>query len=338
MDKERLEEAYLGVMLGTAAGDALGLAWEGMKARHVRKEVRRIVPPFFLVSDDTEQTVFVAEALCAHPQDLTKQVRRLRRCMVGWLMRLPFGIGWGTLRACCRSLLGLRVTGVRSAGNGAAMRAALLGVRFRNDPVALRQHSRAIAEVTHLDERAVEGALFVSIVARCCLKGLTPRECVAAAMEEVHHQALRDAIALGMGCAESGNPASLERTGFIVHSVAVLSYVFCRFGDCPKEAVFEAIALGGDTDTHAAMLGAWLGVMHGPDWCLEWTEMLMPGLGDEVHLRSLAWLLSQSESQSVEVPRWSRSWALLRNLLMFPIILAYAMLRIPFAQASGFQS
>lgn len=53
--------------------------------------------------------------------------------MLGWFARLPFGIGFGTLRACLRLAMGLQRSGTASAGNGAAMRAAIVGVALAND-------------------------------------------------------------------------------------------------------------------------------------------------------------------------------------------------------------
>jgi ADP-ribosyl-[dinitrogen reductase] hydrolase len=51
---------------------------------------------------------------------------------------------------------------VRSAGNGAAMRAAVVGAYFHDRPAERRAFGEALARVTHVDDRAVQGALFVA--------------------------------------------------------------------------------------------------------------------------------------------------------------------------------
>ena len=48
------------------------------------------------------------------------------------------------------------------------MRAAIIGAFFDNRPVERERFGRALAEVTHLDPRAVEGALYVAELAAAC--------------------------------------------------------------------------------------------------------------------------------------------------------------------------
>ena len=71
-----------------------------------------------------------------------------------------------------------------SAGNGAAMRAAVVGVFFHDRAAERREFGRALAEVTHRDARAVEGALYVAELAASCARspgGTPPSEMVTEA-------------------------------------------------------------------------------------------------------------------------------------------------------------
>jgi ADP-ribosylglycohydrolase len=66
------DEAIIGCILGTAVGDALGLPYEGLSPeRATRLFPKRASYHFILgrgmVSDDTEHTCFVAEALLLPP-------------------------------------------------------------------------------------------------------------------------------------------------------------------------------------------------------------------------------------------------------------------------------
>ena len=122
------------------------------------------------VSDDTEQTALLAQSLVRHPADLDRCVEAFRKSLLGWFCRLPWGIGRATLRSCLRIALGIHPSGVVSAGNGAAMRAAILGAFFHDQPEARQAFGRAIAEVTHRDERAVEGAIYVAEMAAACVR------------------------------------------------------------------------------------------------------------------------------------------------------------------------
>ncbi|MFK7987178.1 MAG: ADP-ribosylglycohydrolase family protein [Sandaracinaceae bacterium] len=121
------QDRLRGALLGVALGDALGLPYEGLSAKRVKRRRPRadrfqLFGATGFVSDDTEQSALLAHAL-AEGDDDADVVSRFRRSMVGWFLRLPFGIGWGTLRACVRMAIGWPRPGVGSAGNGAAMRA-----------------------------------------------------------------------------------------------------------------------------------------------------------------------------------------------------------------------
>jgi ADP-ribosyl-[dinitrogen reductase] hydrolase len=165
-----LRDRFAGVLLGTAIGDALWLPMEGMGAAAIARTYPRIDRFFLLgrtgfVSDDTEQSALVAQSLARHPQERERFVRASQWSLLGWFLRLPWGIGFGTLRACLRIALGFRKTGVSSAGNGAAMRAAIVGTFFYDAPATRRDWVDEVARVTHLDKRAVEGARFVAELA-----------------------------------------------------------------------------------------------------------------------------------------------------------------------------
>ena len=265
-------ERLSGVLLGTAVGDALGLACEGMSAKAIARRFGvvnryRILGRTGFVSDDTEQSALIAQSLARFPDDLDACARDFRRALLGWFFRLPWGVGRATIRSCLRIGLGLSPTGVNSAGNGSAMRAAVIGVYFQDRPVERRRFGRVLAEVTHRDPRAVEGALFVAETAAACA-GSSPGANRSALLEVtrgvVNNRELAAAIDQGRSLAEQGS-ATLEAarvcgtSGFVVHTVAFASYCFARYGDDPMRALTEAIAAGGDADSIAAILGAWLG-------------------------------------------------------------------------------
>ena len=154
MSDDRIE----GTLLGTAYGDALGLAVEGMSAKAIARRFGAVERFHLLgrkgfVSDDTEQSALVAQSLARHPDDLDAAARGFRLSLLGWFLRLPWGVGLATVRACVRIALGLRRSGVQSAGNGAAMRAAVIGAAI-DDPAQRRAWSDRFAEVTHTDPRA----------------------------------------------------------------------------------------------------------------------------------------------------------------------------------------
>src|SRR5688572_25940638 len=107
-----MEEAIVGCLLGTAVGDALGLPCEGLSRRRQERLFGRIDGHRFLfgrgmVSDDTEHTCLVAQALIASAGDIPRFERHLAREFRFWLLGLPAGIGRATLKAVLRLWLGV---------------------------------------------------------------------------------------------------------------------------------------------------------------------------------------------------------------------------------------
>lgn len=334
-----MEDRLLGTLLGTAVGDALGLATEGMSARAIARRFGRVERFHVLggigfVSDDTELSALVAASLARHPHDRDACVRAFRFALLGWFLRLPFGIGLATLRACVKIALGFRTSGVGSAGNGAAMRASIVGVFFRDDEAKRRAWSDAIARVTHTDPRAVEGARFVAeLSARCAVSvpDAERRALVLRALDVVDAPQLRAAIELAVDLAESdatldAAATALGTTGFVVHSVPLAVFAFLRHGDDPKETWVQTVAAGGDTDTNAAIAGAWVGALHGAAALpSDLVNRLQRGPFGREHLRELARALAAAHAgERVELPHPALAIAMARNLALFPVVLVHA--------------
>jgi ADP-ribosyl-[dinitrogen reductase] hydrolase len=339
----RLEDRLIGTLLGTALGDALGLPAEGMSARAIRRRFGRIDRFRLLgrtgfVSDDTEQSALLAQSLARHPDDSERCVRAFRRAMLGWFCRLPWGIGWGTLRSCLKIAAGLSPSGVASAGNGAAMRAAILGAFFHDRAEARETFGRAIALVTHRDDRAIEGALYVAELAAACARSSDDpsREALQAkARRVVQHPLLASAIDLGREIALAGGDTkaaaeSCETSGYVVHTVAFATFVFLRHGDDPMLALTEAIHAGGDTDSTAAIVGGWMGALYGAAALpADLVARIHDGPFGPSHLRALGSALARlHKGQHAPVPGYSKAGALIRNLVLCPVIIGHGFRRL----------
>ncbi len=336
---DRLE----GVLLGTALGDALGLPCEGMPARRIAARFDGFTR-FHLfgrtgfVSDDTEQAALIAASLAAHPDDPDAALRSFRRGLLGWFFRLPFGIGFGTLRACLRLALGFRESGIRSAGNGAAMRAGIVGVVFADDTRIRRELGRRFATVTHTDPRAVEGALFVAELAALCALAKPCADRVGLCRDAlcvVENEELATAVDRAVELSLQGNvtvldaAAMLGTSGFVIQSVPFSTFVFLRHGDTPRQAIVETILAGGDTDTNGAIVGAWAGVLHGSGALpKDLIDRIQDGPFGPTHLRRLAAALENGKPVRI---RYNPVVAFLRNLLLYPVVLAHGFRRlVPF--------
>jgi len=210
-------------------------------------------------------------------------------------------------------------------------------VLFQDRPEERAAFGRALAEVTHRDERAVGGALYVTEVAACCARsptGIAPQVCQAEARGVVVHDELGPAIdqarelaLCGVGTAEAAGVCGTS--GYVVHAVSFATFCFLRYDD-PLRALAEAIGAGGDTDTIGAILGGWLGALHGESGLPgALIARIHDGPFGPAHLRALAACLAQiREGRPARVPSYSPTAALLRNLTLYPVILGHGLRRL----------
>jgi ADP-ribosylglycohydrolase len=258
--------------------------------------------------------------------------------LLGWFCRFSWGVGRATIQACVRIGLGLNCSGVKSAGNGAAMRAAIAGTFFDQQPSQRERFGRALADVTHRDARAVEGALYVAELAAACAaspSGTRPQICQEQARRCLTVPDLDAAIdgarAFALLRVSTQDAAeSCGTSGFVVHSVSFATFGLLPYGSDPLLALTEIISPGGDTDSAGAILGSWLGSLHG--------EAALPrGLIEKIHdrpfgpthLRALAGCLAQVQGgASAPVPSYSAAQALARNLVLYPVVIGHGFRRL----------
>jgi ADP-ribosyl-[dinitrogen reductase] hydrolase len=333
-----LQDRFEGVLLGTALGDALGLPAEGLSREEIglrfgTMDRFRLVGRRGFVSDDTEQSALVATAL-ARSGNWDDAVRAFRRSLLGWFARLPFGVGLTTLRACLRIAFGMERSGVHGAGNGAAMRSAIIGAYFFDDARMRSVYARAFAEVTHTDPRAVDAAIFTSELSALSIGSPDRRTSFGAACKVVTDRALSAALERASSLAEERADiarAAIEigTSGYSLHSVPFATFVFLRFGHDPMLAIREAVLAGGDTDTNAAIVGAFMGALHGARALpADLIDELDDGPFGPTHLRNLAAALDAARSGTLRAVPFSALHALLRNIALFPVILIHGFSRI----------
>jgi ADP-ribosylglycohydrolase len=346
MSPSDVSDHLTGTLLGTALGDALGLPCEGLSAPTIARRFGsvdrfRLLGRTGFVSDDTEQSALVAQSLTRHPHDVDACVRSFRRSLLGWFSRLPWGVGLATVRACVRIALGLKPTGVMSAGNGAAMRSAIIGSFFHDQPEPRREFAKRLALVTHRDDRAVEGAVFVAEVAAACVCNSGPvltASALAEARRVVTNPQLGEALDRAFDLASQNvdihhAAEALGNSGFVVHTVPFALYGLLTAKTEPLDTLTQAISAGGDTDSIGAILGGWLGARHGESGLpAALIHHIHDGPFGPTHLRRLATCLASTRSgHSLPIPSYSPTAALARNLALYPVVLAHGFRRlIPF--------
>ncbi len=330
-------DAVAGALLGRAVGDAVGLPYEGMSAR---RGVRLLGPPdrhrfLFgrgMVSDDTEHSVMVLQALCEEPTDADRFARAFARRLRWWLIAVPAGVGIATLKATLKLWVGFPASrsGVFSAGNGPAMRTGVLGAAI-DDLGQLRAFVRAAPRVPHTDPKAEAAAFAVALAAWCARRDL------AAEFFDRHRATAPDApaeFADLLTRVESGIAAGQSVTdfaggfdrrgvsGYIYRTVPVALFAWQRHPTDCRAAVAELVRCGGDTDTTAANGGAIVGAGVGPsrlpaDWVAgiwEWP-------------RSVAWMRRLADAVTGEraqaPPAVTPGVGLARNAVFLAAVVAH---------------
>ena len=274
------DRLFAGVLLGTAVGDSVGLPAEGLRPETIRRRWpgpwrHRLLPGAKgMWSDDTEHTLMVAQCLLEHPDDVGAFQRALARRLRWWLAALPAGVGFATARAILRLWLGIAPgrAGVFSAGNGPAMRSAVIGVYFARDEKRRTDYVAACTRLTHTDPKALTAARAVAELAAAIATGNGPFDQTAAPAEVLTAldadpgwqeivRRMAGAWAARTSVAGFAAGLGLQRgvTGYAWHSVPVAIYAWGRHcGDF--RATLEAVYVcGGDTDTVGAIAGALAG-------------------------------------------------------------------------------
>jgi poly(ADP-ribose) glycohydrolase ARH3 len=286
IDEELLRKKFIGALLGTAVGDALGMpveSWTHKKIDSRYGHLDKMVDGWMLrghYTDDTRLMIGVAESLieckgfsgrqmAAQFMDNFEAFRGYGPGSLRVFQRLMYGVKWDEA--------GKHIYGAGSYGNGGAMRIAPVGVLYHNRPDVLIEVALNSGKITHTHPLGLEGALlqayavglsastdplllgqFDKIEFINALSGLVE--------EDYYHVKLKKII-------EYLEMDELPVIEDVIHtlgvgvraqdSVPMALYCFLAKCDSFSDAVSYAVNMGGDTDTIGAMTGAIAGALHG---------------------------------------------------------------------------
>jgi ADP-ribosylglycohydrolase len=254
-------------LVGLAVGDAIGARFEGQGPDPVRLVVPLDPPdPPARWTDDTQMALGVMEVLLAQGSIVEDRLaeafarryepwRGYGTAMHRILPRIREGEPWHALTQ--------DVFPGGSFGNGAAMRVAPLGAFFCEDAAELVvSEADRSASVTHAHPEGRAGAVAVALaawLAAASRGGPAPdaRESLTAVHRRLGHQlqvARRVALAVDLDGDAHGRlgpnwPPTAQET------VPLGLWIALRHLDDYETAVRTALAVGGDTDTLAAIVG-----------------------------------------------------------------------------------
>ncbi|MDP4179575.1 MAG: ADP-ribosylglycohydrolase family protein [Bacillota bacterium] len=347
-----MKEIVLGSIIGTAVGDSLGLLYEGLSAQRQRKLYRNIHRQKFfmgksLISDDTEHTLMVAHALYRSCGDEILFSKYLSKSLRKWIISMPLGVGFATLRACLKLLFGFspNKSGVFSAGNGPAMRSALIGILYGNDMDKMKSLVRVSTRITHTDPKAEIGALTIAYAAfvASTQKTVEPSDFheglkkLLIGYESIEFLKLIEEVVKSVSNKEStqefAKRIGLEKgiSGYIYHTVPVVIHAWFSFNGDFRRSIIEMIECGGDTDTTAAILGSILGgslTAAGIPEDLQKHIYLFPY--SIKYFEAIGQVLGARDEGISEIQIKEPFWGLnlCRNLIFIPVIVFYVIRRM----------
>lgn len=311
---DKLKDRFLGCLLGCAVGDALGAPFEGLWSHSIPAEEALLAgfaefegyPPG-QYTDDTQLSVATVQAIVKArdvvPVEIARSIARL------WKTESVVGPGG----ACTRAAHNFLKSGdwlacgapVGQAGNGTAMRTAVVGLFFVNDPDRLPAVVADVSRITHHDPRSVAGGVVVAKAAQLLLAGESPScesFCVEVAgsieplepafavmvrelpqlLQDEAPAAIRNIAWSGMTTPEFPEPII---TPFVIPTVLAALWSVLRHPDSWGQAVAGVIRMGGDVDTLGAIVGTLMGAKLG---VTSIPQHLVEAVLDRDHLQALA--------------------------------------------------
>ncbi len=302
------QDRVVGSILGLALGDALGAPFEFRRADDVPDPVPAFELPWMglppgSTTDDTAMARNLWMSLVATGGELdTGDV--LRRHLA-WLATAPPDVGNLTRRVLsgwrdgepdpARGYVARRGPEV-SAGNGSVMYCAPLGLAYAFRSVDLLDAAPALSALTHADERCRTACLAVTLVAAALVRGDPADRAVLESLAAIDGREGAEELEYLVGAAGTERPIDGPDQGFVLFTAGVALRVVGE-GMPFERGLLDVVALGGDTDTNAAVAGALLGAMHGAaSLPIAWLARLQDRSAIEHEARALAGLAAPHSS------------------------------------------
>lgn len=270
-----LEDRCVGCFLGLALGDAFGAPYEGGPLeRLLWRLIGRTHSGERRFTDDTQMSLDLAETLIERGEvdqdDLAQRFAKSYRWSRGYgpgtaklLKRIRRGRNWQT---ASRS-----VYPQGSFGNGAAMRAPVVGIFHATTPELVGEAARDSAVITHAHPLAVHATVLIATATAAILRQSSIDAVIATTRSCCQHGPLKERLDIADSWLQSQNAAApkevrrhLGNRSTALDSTVTALYVGLRFQRRPWAELMTFVATcGGDADTIGAIASALWGAANG---------------------------------------------------------------------------
>ena len=358
MPQSNRSDRVRGALLGLAVGDALGAPLEGLSAQQIRAHYQTVTDyvdgakawkrkPYRwrmpgLYTDDTQQSLALCDVLLEtgriDPERLKELYLGLAEPDNGYAgAHRGVGRSFRQVLAALKRGVAPLDAGQTSAGIGAAMRIAPVGLFFHDDTDALFEAVMTSGLMTHRDMRSLAGACAVALAVRRMLID-DPRDPsfpfrLAADvaryedrivsefghvvnLAETHRRSLSTSIAhvesqldaprdralasiVEQANRQGADPICRRPTmGFPPACIPTCIYLLIT-SESLEDALIDAVNLGGDDDSTGAILGAMAGAHFGIEAI---PSRLLLGLQNREGIDLRAQALAQGSTEGFEIP------------------------------------
>ncbi|MCO6395491.1 ADP-ribosylglycohydrolase family protein [Corynebacterium sp. MC-17D] len=249
-----------GAMYGQIIGDNLGAIVEFSSPAQIRSRfpdgVRELTGggPFNVApgqaTDDSELALALARSMvrCGGYEE-----KDVFESYVRWAASFPPDIG----NTCAAALRPPFAPNAVSKSNGALMRVSPIAIAYAHDPQLAGDHARTDARLTHPNEYPVViNGMYCEALART-ISGEDPREALLAAAGD-------EASTIREFMQHLPVDVYSHRMGYVQFAWNIVCY-FVANGASFEEDLVAIVGMGGDTDTNAAIAGAFLGAVYGEE-------------------------------------------------------------------------
>jgi ADP-ribosyl-[dinitrogen reductase] hydrolase len=283
LQEAQLRDRFRGVLVGLAAGDALGAPLEFQPAREPNQYVTEMIGGGWLKlapgewTDDTQMTLCVVESLLAKrvfdPDDIARR-------LVAWMQSNPPDIGVHTNRVLEAISRGqsweqasqeVQELNSDNAPNGSLTRSAPLALFLYRHPDYLAALSPVLSRITHAHSDCEWACVYLNVVIAWLLLGKSKQEAADEAYLacEGASEALKERIGRAMEPVNETSP-----TGYVLDTLETALWALLHTSDF-EAALLTVVNRGADADTVGAVTGALAGARYGLSGIpVRWTERL----------------------------------------------------------------
>ena len=266
---------FLGVLLGAAAGEALGAPWEFKRAAEIASPREITGGGIWAAGEPTDDIDLTLAALRSVVKQRRLDLDDLAQGFLKWFQGKPKDIGKLT-RAALENLragepptqsgaLAWEDSERKAAGNGSVMWCAPIALLHVKNLDGLADDATAASRMTHYDPRCVGGCVGVATAIAWMVRGgKDAEEAVERAASAAG--AISDDVRIVIERASVKKPDQLAvdgpDMGYVLHAVELAFSVLANAPNL-EEGLVTTVSRGGDTDTNACIAGALLGAKFG---------------------------------------------------------------------------